>query len=235
MMRERFIPRIMEAPADALIDATGNNLDPHKIWTAMFRNEKPGGHGERSVAIGTIDMAIWDAVAKIEGKPLFQLLSDRYGERQARPEDLRLRRRRLLLPRPGLQEAAGRDAQLPRPRLHGREEEDRRRERSTRTCAASTRSWRCCRTARSCAWTPTAASICETRPSPTPRRCRSTTCSGTRSRATRWTSSCRPRCATTTPTRWPPAKTCSRCRTRATSSATAACARTGTGCSSTAR
>ena len=42
-------------------------------------NEKPGGHGERSVAVGTIDMAVWDAVAKIEGKPLFRLLADRYG------------------------------------------------------------------------------------------------------------------------------------------------------------
>jgi len=42
-------------------------------------NEKPGGHGERSVAVGALDMAIWDAVAKIENKPLFQLLSDRYG------------------------------------------------------------------------------------------------------------------------------------------------------------
>lgn len=79
MMRERFIPRVMETPADELIDASGRNLDPHKVWDAMFRNEKPGGHGERSVAIGTIDMAVWDAVAKIEGKPLFQLLADRYG------------------------------------------------------------------------------------------------------------------------------------------------------------
>jgi L-alanine-DL-glutamate epimerase-like enolase superfamily enzyme len=43
-------------------------------------NEKPGGHGERSVAVGTIDMAVWDAVTKIEGKPLFQLLADRYGD-----------------------------------------------------------------------------------------------------------------------------------------------------------
>jgi L-alanine-DL-glutamate epimerase-like enolase superfamily enzyme len=45
----------------------------------MMSNEKPGGHGERSVAVGTIDMAIWDAVAKIERKPLFQLLAERYG------------------------------------------------------------------------------------------------------------------------------------------------------------
>ncbi|MFY3458035.1 enolase C-terminal domain-like protein, partial [Achromobacter xylosoxidans] len=57
----------------------GDNLDPHRIWNAMYVNEKPGGHGERSVAIGTIDMAVWDAVAKIAGKPLFQLLAERYG------------------------------------------------------------------------------------------------------------------------------------------------------------
>ena len=67
----------------------------------MMTNEKPGGHGERSVAVGTIDMAVWDAVAKIEGKPLFQLLAERYGDRQAEPQGLRLRGRRLLLPGPG--------------------------------------------------------------------------------------------------------------------------------------
>ena len=31
----------------------------------MMANEKPGGHGERSVAVGTTDTAVWDAVAKI--------------------------------------------------------------------------------------------------------------------------------------------------------------------------
>ena len=46
-------------------------------------NEKPGGHGERSVAVGVIDMAVWDAVAKIEGKPLYRLLADRYNEGEA--------------------------------------------------------------------------------------------------------------------------------------------------------
>jgi D(-)-tartrate dehydratase len=82
LMRERFIPRVLEADPATLIDATGENLDPHKIWATMFMNEKPGGHGERSVAIGTIDMAVWDAVAKIAGKPLFQLLAERYGNGQ---------------------------------------------------------------------------------------------------------------------------------------------------------
>ena len=79
LMRERFIPRLLEAPTESLLDERGV-LCPHKAWATMMTNEKPGGHGERSVAVGTIDMAIWDAVAKIEGKPLFQLLADRYGD-----------------------------------------------------------------------------------------------------------------------------------------------------------
>src|SRR6202171_2818963 len=79
LMRERFIPRLLEADPAALLDDAGDNLDPHRIWSCMFTNEKPGGHGERSVAIGTIDMAVWDAVAKIARRPLFELLAQRYG------------------------------------------------------------------------------------------------------------------------------------------------------------
>src|SRR5205085_1229426 len=84
LMRERFLPRIQEAAPDSLLDERGV-IDPHKVWSTMFRNEKPGGHGERSVAIGSIDMAVWDAVAKIEGKPLFRLLAERYGDGRANP------------------------------------------------------------------------------------------------------------------------------------------------------
>jgi L-alanine-DL-glutamate epimerase-like enolase superfamily enzyme len=79
LIRERFAPRLREAAPASLLDDTGGNLDPDRIWNAMMRNEKPGGHGERSVAVGTIDMAVWDAVAKIAGKPLFHLLAERYG------------------------------------------------------------------------------------------------------------------------------------------------------------
>jgi len=85
LIRERFRPRVLEAEPKSLVDATGENLDPHRIWAAMFSNEKPGGHGERSVAIGTIDMAVWDAVAKIAGTPLFRLLAERHGSGQADP------------------------------------------------------------------------------------------------------------------------------------------------------
>jgi len=78
LMRERFIPRIMSADPAALANDAGDNLDPHRIWACMMANEKPGGHGERSVAVGALDMAVWDAVAKIEGKPLYRLLAERY-------------------------------------------------------------------------------------------------------------------------------------------------------------
>ncbi|WP_237477477.1 mandelate racemase/muconate lactonizing enzyme family protein [Lichenibacterium dinghuense] len=83
LIRERFAPRLLAADPASLLDAAGR-LDPDRAWAAMMRNEKPGGHGERSVAVGTLDMAIWDAVAKAEGVPLFRLLASRAG-READP------------------------------------------------------------------------------------------------------------------------------------------------------
>jgi len=78
LMRERIVPRVMEADPARLVDEAADTLDPHAIWDVMMSNEKPGGHGERSVAVGTLDMATWDATAKILGVPLWRLLADRY-------------------------------------------------------------------------------------------------------------------------------------------------------------
>jgi D(-)-tartrate dehydratase len=78
LLRDRFIPRLMEAEPQSLFTEDGENFDPHRIWTTLMTGEKPGGHGERSVAVGVIDMAVWDVVAKIEGKPLYRVLADRY-------------------------------------------------------------------------------------------------------------------------------------------------------------
>src|SRR5258706_11917327 len=64
VLRDRFIPRLKAADPQSLLDETGNNLDPFKIWTALMRNEKPGGHGERSVAVGVIDQAGWEALGE---------------------------------------------------------------------------------------------------------------------------------------------------------------------------
>ena len=79
LIRERFRGRILQADPEHLLNAEGNNLDPHRIWDLMMSNEKPGGHGERSVAVGTLDMAIWDATSKIAGKPLFRMLAEMKG------------------------------------------------------------------------------------------------------------------------------------------------------------
>ncbi|HEX4552781.1 MAG TPA: enolase C-terminal domain-like protein [Xanthobacteraceae bacterium] len=78
-MRERFIPRILRADPASLRDERGDNLDPAKILAAMRTREKIGGDAERSIAIGTIEVAVWDAVAKIAGKPLHRVLAERYS------------------------------------------------------------------------------------------------------------------------------------------------------------
>jgi len=78
LIRERFAPRLLDAPPESLLAEDGL-LDPDRAWAAMMANEKPGGHGERSVAVGTLDMALWDAAAKMRGRPLFRWLADRHG------------------------------------------------------------------------------------------------------------------------------------------------------------
>jgi L-alanine-DL-glutamate epimerase-like enolase superfamily enzyme len=77
-MRARFIPRLLKADPQSLLDDKGN-FDPEKIVATMMKNEKSGGHSERSVGIGTIEVAVWDAIAKIEGKPLHRVLAERYN------------------------------------------------------------------------------------------------------------------------------------------------------------
>ena len=65
-----------------LTDDAGTNLDPFRAWRVMMTNEKPGGYGERCVAVGALDMALWDAAAKIARLPLYRLLMERTGTPQ---------------------------------------------------------------------------------------------------------------------------------------------------------
>jgi L-alanine-DL-glutamate epimerase-like enolase superfamily enzyme len=76
---DRLIPRLLRAAPEDLLNDEGTNFDPFKAWRIMMANEKPGGHGERSVGVGVLDMAFWDLAAKIDGKPLYQLLADRFS------------------------------------------------------------------------------------------------------------------------------------------------------------
>jgi len=85
-MRSRFIPRIMDSDPDSLIDEERGNLDPEAILAAMMKGEKPGGHSDRSVGIGTIEVAVWDAIAKIEEKPAYQSIADRYNPGGEKPD-----------------------------------------------------------------------------------------------------------------------------------------------------
>src|SRR5213080_1857459 len=78
-MRARFIPRILKAEPRSLLNPAGDNFDAEKILGAMMRNEKSGGHSERSIGIGTIEVAVWDAAAKIENKPLHVLLAEHHN------------------------------------------------------------------------------------------------------------------------------------------------------------
>ena len=212
LIRERFAPRILEAEATSLLDETGENLDPDKVWATMMRNEKPGGHGDRSVAVGTIDMAVWDAVAKIAGKPLFRLLAERHGV-VADPNVFVYAAGGYYYP--GKDDSAlcaemrsylERGYTVVKMKIGGESiADDRRRIEAVLRKSALTPGW---------PWMRMAVSIWKRR-SPTRRCCGTTTCSGTRKPATRWTTSCRPHWPNSILARWQPAKTCSATRTPA--------------------
>ncbi|MUL42610.1 mandelate racemase [Streptomonospora sp. PA3] len=79
ILATRILPRVEEAPAEAITDPRTGVIDPVRVHRVAMANEKPGGHGDRAVAVGTLDMAMWDAAAKAEGLPLFRLLHRRFG------------------------------------------------------------------------------------------------------------------------------------------------------------
>jgi L-alanine-DL-glutamate epimerase-like enolase superfamily enzyme len=90
LIRERFAPRLLSAGDGELADDTGTNLDPLRAWAKMLAGEKPGGHGERCVAVGTLDMAIWDAAAKIAGLPLCDFIVSRLRLNSPKPARIRV-------------------------------------------------------------------------------------------------------------------------------------------------
>ncbi len=80
IIRTRLAPRIMALTPEEQQNAAGDNIDPAKLRAAMLQNEKPGGHGERAVAVAAVEIALWDAAAKIADVPLWHLLGGEEAE-----------------------------------------------------------------------------------------------------------------------------------------------------------
>lgn len=90
LIRERFAPRLLNAKESSLFNEIVDNIDPFRAWAVMMDGEKPGGHGERCVAVGALDMAVWDAAAKIARLPLFRFLAQRLARRIATLPQIRV-------------------------------------------------------------------------------------------------------------------------------------------------
>ena len=232
LIRERFSPRLLEAKPETLLDDAGSNLDPDRVWAAMMNNEKPGGHGERSVAVGTLDMAVWDAVAKIAGKPLFRLLAERHGL-HADPKVFVYAAGGYYYPgkdvgalRAEMRSYLDRGYTVVKMKIGGASiDEDRARIEAVLSELGSQGRLAVDANGRF-----------DLEPRlPTRKCCALIRCSGTRKPATRWTTSYRPRWLIFIRGPWPPARTCSATRTPATWSVMAACDPTATGCSLTVR
>lgn len=82
IVNERIAPRLLSAAPEDYTDQSGA-LDPIRANAVMLRNEKPGGHGERSTAVGAVDMALWDLASKAAEMPLWRYLAQRFNSGNA--------------------------------------------------------------------------------------------------------------------------------------------------------
>lgn len=86
LLKERFIPRLLAADPVDLDGPPGFPVDPVRARRALVAGEKPGGHGDRAVAVGILDMALWDLVAKVADVPAAQAIARRFGLGEVQPD-----------------------------------------------------------------------------------------------------------------------------------------------------
>ena len=231
VIRERLAPRVLEAPEEHA-SADGTTLDPRAIRRLMMRNEKPGGHGERAVAVAALDIAVWDAAAKLRDMPLWALIAEDAGNPAPEQSIPVYAAGGYYDPDKGTD---GLVAEMRRYLDEGYTQvkmkiggatldEDRDRIEAVLALLGGDGSRLAVDANGRFDERPRAATRAPSSPTASP---------GTRSRATRWTSPSTRRWWRPTPTRSRPARTCSRCRTRATCCASAGCGPRSTTCSST--
>lgn len=88
ILTSRILPRLEAADQTDLLDPESGIVDPVRAHRVVLANEKPGGHGDRAVAAGVLDMALWDLAAKVAGEPLHRLLQRRFRPSREPSEDV---------------------------------------------------------------------------------------------------------------------------------------------------
>ena len=79
ILRQRMLPRLRQASPASLLDETGSRWDPARVLACALRNEKPGGHGDRSGAAAAIELAVWDLNAKLSDEPAHATIAKAAG------------------------------------------------------------------------------------------------------------------------------------------------------------
>ena len=127
LMRERFIPRVMEADPATLARrraaTTSTRTGSGRACSPTRSPAATASARSRSAPSTWRCGTRWRRSRASRSSPA----RERYGDGKAEPARVRLRRGRLLLPGQGRRRADARDARLPRARLQRGEDEDRRR------------------------------------------------------------------------------------------------------------
>jgi L-alanine-DL-glutamate epimerase-like enolase superfamily enzyme len=79
ILKDRMIPRLMNAEAHELRNDQGDRFDPARVLACAMKNEKPGGHGDRAAAASALELAIWDLNAKLADEPAYATIARHYG------------------------------------------------------------------------------------------------------------------------------------------------------------
>ena len=75
ILRDRMIPRLMQADAASLLNDNRSGFDADSVAATIMRDEKPGGHGDRAGAAAALELAIWDLNAKLTDEPAYRFIA----------------------------------------------------------------------------------------------------------------------------------------------------------------